>query len=220
MAIVGDLQGQYPFLVRQFNVHLAGLRVLGDIGQCFLGSTVCHQLDVGGYIDGFAAALHPCGDARPALKALGQPLDSRHQPLFQDGWAQVHHDALAGANRVLQHVHRRGGMLLHGRIGTVAPYPGHVKAYCGQCATNVVVDLASDGGPLMLDGGLQMLGQLGQAALRRGQLGNSLLARVACFVHFQGPGNYMREALDIVLEQIVRYPEPHRVNRCGLANGT
>ena len=73
MAVVCNFKRQDTFFVRQFNVHLAGMGVLGDIGQGFLGSAVGRQLNVRSRVNGVAAGVHPLG---LALQKIPAPWDN------------------------------------------------------------------------------------------------------------------------------------------------
>ncbi|MPM91605.1 hypothetical protein SDC9_138736 [bioreactor metagenome] len=157
-------------MVGQIQRHLAGLCVFADIGQGFLCRTVDHHLLRGGYFHMLTAGVQLGGYAGAALEVLGQPLHGRHQPLVQHGWAQVLHDALAGSQCVFQHLQCRPGMLARLAFGAVADQPGQVKLDGRERAADVVVNLARDTGALLLDAGVQMFGQLGQALFGLGQL--------------------------------------------------
>ena len=97
--------------------------------------------------------------------------------------------------------------------------PGKVYPHGGQRAANVVVDLPGDGGALLFDGGLQVLGELRQALLRGRQLGHGEFAVLAGLVHLDGPRDHVRKAGDIVLEQVIGEAQAHGVHRRRLANG-
>ena len=78
--------------------------------------------------------------------------------------------------------------------------PGQVELDRGQRSADVVVHLARDRGALLLDAGLQVFGQFGQAALGLGQLGVGAGLGQARFVHFDGALDHMRQLGHVVLQ--------------------
>ena len=99
---------RYAFFVGELDVHFAWsgrvwrywsvLLVL-----CDRPPTECLQE---GCKIGVAAALNAGGNARATLKPAASHWTAATSPCSRIGRAQIHHDALAGANGVLQHVCR------------------------------------------------------------------------------------------------------------------
>jgi len=121
---------------------------------------------------------------------------------------------------VLQHLHGRFHVLAHiGVQRRAAADPGQVELDRGQRAADVVVDLAGDVGALLLDAGLQVLGQFGQPLARFGQLGVGPGLGAAGLGHVQRALDDVRQPLHVVLEQVIVHPAVHRIDRGGLADG-
>ena len=107
------------------------LGIFAHVGQCFLGRAVGNELDICRHVDE-GRRMQPRGNTRAALKVLCQPLHPGHQPLIEHGWTQVHHDALAGPQRVLQHLQRGARMALDASICGISLDPGQIKLDGGQ----------------------------------------------------------------------------------------
>jgi hypothetical protein len=219
-AVVVHFQREHALEVAELDVHRRGLGVLGDVGERLLGRAVGHQLHVARHVDGRRGAPHHHAQRGAVLETGRQPLHRGHQALVQDGRAQVAHDALAGLQRVLQHVHGAAQVLVHMRALAVAAHPGQVQLDGGERAADVVVDLAGDVGALLLDAGLQVFGQLGQALARFGQFGVGAGLGPAALAHLQCALDHVREPVHAVLEQVVAHALVDGLHRGGLADGT
>ena len=82
------------------------------------------------------------------------------------------------------------------------------------------MNLARDIGPLLLNAGVQVLGQFGQALFGLGQLLHGTAACQPGFVHFHRALDDMGQAADLVFEQVVADAQSHDIHRRRFANGT
>ena len=92
-------------------------------------------------------------------------------------------------------------MLAQPTFGAVAPYPGQIEFDGGERASDIVVNFTRNAGALLLDAGVQMLGQLGQAFFGGRQLLHGAASRAPGFMYFQGALDHMRQAGDLVLSK-------------------
>lgn len=111
-------------------------------------------------------------------------------------------------------------MLLHLRIGAMASDPCHIEPDGGQCAADIVMDLAGNGRTFLFDRGLQMFRQVSQSALRGFQLRDSQFARLTGFMNLQGACNDMRQPLKVVFKQVIGNAQADRIYSCCLADGS
>jgi hypothetical protein len=118
------------------------------------------------------------------------------------------HDALAGLVGVTDGLQG----LLHplGDLGGggVAGDPGQVEFHGRESPAHVVVDLAGDGGALLLDAGLQVLGELTQLLARAGQGVVGALLGDARAVGLDGQQGGRGQAGEVAFEQVVVGPRP------------
>ena len=100
----------------------------------------------------------------------------------------------------------------------MAADPSDVEPHCRQRTSDVVVDFAGDGCPFLLNRCLQVFRQFGQAALGSFQLGGGLLPRPVCLMHLQGTRDDVRQALEVVFEEVVSDSQSNRIDGCSLAD--
>ena len=181
--------------------------MLADVGERFLRRSVGHQRHAHGQrLQGLhrrRRQLQPAGDAGAALETLGEPLQRGHQPLLQDGRAQVLHDALAGLDGVRERLQRRDGAARHGLVAGMAADPVELELQRRERAADLIVDLAGDSVALGLHAGLQVLRQLRKPPARFGQLA---VGRLAGAVRGRGGQRVLgghRQAREVALEQVV-----------------
>ena len=117
--------------------------------------------------------------------------------------------------------HVQGGLqvALGLRVGVAAGQPRQIELHRRQGAANVVVYFAGNIGPFALYAGLQVLGQVGQAALGLGQRLGSLLLGAAGTEHIQRALQHHGQPVQAVLVHIVAHAAHHGLGHGGLANG-
>lgn len=193
--------------------------MLADVGQGLLAGSKGCQFKLLVELDGTGRRAHLGLDRSAPLKAARQPLDGGDQALVKYRRSQVHHDALARTQCMLQHVLCGAHMRQRLRVRVVPGQPGKVELDGRQRATNIIVNLARDGGAFLFDGRLQVLGKAGQPLLRRRQLADCLFPRQAGAVHLDGSLHHVCELGQIVLEHVVAHPELYGRDGGRFANG-
>mmetsp|Transcript_22150 Transcript_22150/g.87277 ORF Transcript_22150/g.87277 Transcript_22150/m.87277 type:complete len:318 (-) Transcript_22150:81-1034(-) len=202
-AVVADLQGQHPGTQAQLDVDPGREGMLGHIGERLLSRPVGHQRHTGRQGQVLVTDAQSGLDAGAALEACRHPLQRGHQTLLEDGRAQVVHDALAGVDRRADRLQRRTDAPPHLGLGGMAVDPGQVELDRGQRAADIVMNLARDRRALQLDAGLQVAGELVQALLGLDQLQIRRTPGALVFDRTDRVQQRRRQAVEIVLQQIV-----------------
>ena len=107
---------------------------------------------------------------------------------------------------------------MHLRRARMAGDPGEVELQRGERAADVVVDLARDRRALVLDAGLQVLGELVQALLRGDQVAVGLDAGAPRLGRVDRVQQRRHQTREVVLLQVVAGAVAHRLDRGVLAD--
>lgn len=86
-------------------------------------------------------------------------------------------------------------------LGAVADQPGQIELDGSERAADTIVNRPRDIGTLLLDAGVQVFGQLGQALFGLGQLQCGAAAGSPRLMDLHGALDDMGQAVDLVLEE-------------------
>ena len=187
---------------RQRHPDIGGTGVFAEVGDRLLHHPVDHQLGPGAERHGVQVAVH--ADARALGKLTQQDLQRGRQPqMAEGGRPQVLNDAAAQRDAAVELVDQVGqpGLGLGRAVAQARADARGVQLGGCQQRAQVVVQVAGQALALVLAGGLQVAGQVGELGGALGHLDLQLVMRGLHLASLFGLGAGQRVALAQVEHQ-------------------